>query len=139
MLLARDRSCRFPGCGAVRFLHAHHVVSWTDDGPTDLDNLVTLCGHHHRFVHRSGWRLQPDGRGRWTFHAPASGGVAHPHAGRLAGAWEGAVVLAIAAHADRVDPRALSPGARDGFGHDHDMTVGVLIERLSGHTMAVAE
>jgi hypothetical protein len=50
-LLARDRSCRFPGCGAPRHLHAHHIWHWADGGPTDLDNLVLLCAFHHRHVH----------------------------------------------------------------------------------------
>lgn len=50
-LLARDRSCRFPGCGARRHLHAHHIQHWADQGPTDLANLVLICSFHHRYVH----------------------------------------------------------------------------------------
>jgi hypothetical protein len=32
-------------------------------GPTDLDDLVLLCDHHHRLVHYRGWKLtlHPDG------------------------------------------------------------------------------
>jgi hypothetical protein len=56
-LLARDRTCRFPGCGARRFLHAHHVVYASRGGRTALSNLVTLCGPHHRLVHDGGYRL----------------------------------------------------------------------------------
>ena len=44
----RDRCCRVPGCGATRGLHAHHIRHWEDGGPTELDNLVLLCPHHHR-------------------------------------------------------------------------------------------
>jgi hypothetical protein len=44
----RDRSCRVPGCAATRGLHAHHIQHWEDGGPTELDNLVLLCPHHHR-------------------------------------------------------------------------------------------
>jgi hypothetical protein len=51
-LLARDRSCRFPGCDARRHLHGHHIWHWADGGPTDLDNLVLLCAFHHRYVHQ---------------------------------------------------------------------------------------
>lgn len=69
-LRARDRSCRFPGCGATRHLHAHHVIRWTDGGPTDLDNLILLCSFHHRVVHQPGWRLQHLGSGRYQFHGP---------------------------------------------------------------------
>jgi hypothetical protein len=69
-LRTRDRSCRFPGCGATRHLHAHHVVHWADGGPTDLDNLVLLCRAHHLLVHQPGWRIVHLGGGRFRFHAP---------------------------------------------------------------------
>jgi hypothetical protein len=48
----RDRCCAVPGCGATRGLHAHHLRHWEDGGPTELDNLVLLCPHHHRMHHR---------------------------------------------------------------------------------------
>ncbi|MEN4476140.1 HNH endonuclease signature motif containing protein [Mycolicibacterium cosmeticum] len=48
----RDRHCAVPGCAATRGLHAHHIIHWEDGGPTDLDNLVLLCPHHHRLHHR---------------------------------------------------------------------------------------
>jgi len=54
-LLARDRGCRFPGCRARRYLHAHHIVHWIRGGPTCVSNLVLLCGRHHRAVHRRGF------------------------------------------------------------------------------------
>ncbi|OBI75538.1 HNH endonuclease signature motif containing protein, partial [Mycobacterium sp. E740] len=44
----RDRTCRVPGCHATRGLHAHHIRHWEDGGPTELDNLVLVCPHHHR-------------------------------------------------------------------------------------------
>ncbi|KUI06201.1 hypothetical protein AU190_12390, partial [Mycolicibacterium acapulense] len=49
----RDRTCRVPGCGATRGLHAHHLVHWEDGGPTELNNLVLVCPYHHR-LHHSG-------------------------------------------------------------------------------------
>jgi hypothetical protein len=49
-LLARDWTCRFPGCTSRR-CDAHHVEHWLDGGPTSLDNLVLLCRRHHRSVH----------------------------------------------------------------------------------------
>ena len=75
---ARDHNtCRFPGCGATRYLHAHHVIHRADNGPTVLSNLITLCAFHHRFVHAHRWELRPvPGRvGRWTFHKPD--GITH--------------------------------------------------------------
>jgi hypothetical protein len=63
----RDRTCRFPDCGRRRFTNAHHVVWWSRGGRTDLDNLVLLCGFHHRLVHEGGWNLElePDGEVDW--------------------------------------------------------------------------
>ena len=66
LLQARDRSCRFPGCGAGQFLHAHHVVHWADGGPTDIDNLALLCVRHHRVVHRDCLTARLVG-GRWVW------------------------------------------------------------------------
>lgn len=54
----RDRECRFPGCGRRQYTNAHHVVFWSRGGQTDLDNLVLLCGFHHRLVHEGGWNLR---------------------------------------------------------------------------------
>ncbi len=73
-LYARDRSCRFPGCGRTRHLHAHHVEHWVDEGPTDLANLVTLCAHHHRYIHANDWVITAVGKGRFRF-APPDGGA----------------------------------------------------------------
>ena len=51
----RDGGCQFPGCPFQGWLHAHHITHWADGGPTDLDNLILLCGYHHRFLHEHGW------------------------------------------------------------------------------------
>jgi hypothetical protein len=64
-LEARDRGCRFPGCG-LRFTDAHHVKHWADGGETALGNLVLLCAHHHRLVHEAGWSV-----GWWDEGQPA--------------------------------------------------------------------
>lgn len=69
----RDRGCRFPGCGSTAFSNAHHIVWWSRGGRTDLENLVLICGFHHRLVHEHGWTIEraPDGRVRW-FRADGS-------------------------------------------------------------------
>ena len=41
-LEARDRGCRFPGCG-LRFTDGHHVKHWADGGETSLGNCLLLC------------------------------------------------------------------------------------------------
>jgi hypothetical protein len=63
-LIIRDKGCAFPGCGTrPRQCHGHHVVSWAHGGPTSLDNLVLLCGAHHRLMHHGPWTVKiKDGR-----------------------------------------------------------------------------
>ncbi len=57
-ICARDVGCVFPGCTRpADFCIAHHLVHWLDHGPTDLDNLALLCGHHHDAVHHKGWEI----------------------------------------------------------------------------------
>ena len=56
----RDGGCAFPGCDRpARWCDAHHLQAWSDGGPTDLDNLVLLCRHHHRLLHdpAGGWQV----------------------------------------------------------------------------------
>jgi hypothetical protein len=66
----RDGGCRFPGCPERHFIHGHHRRHWADLGPTDLENLILLCGFHHRFVHEHGWRVETDPEGRPIFIRP---------------------------------------------------------------------
>src|SRR5580704_3907911 len=54
----RDHGCRFPGCDRPpAWTDGHHVIHWSDGGPTELENLVSLCRPHHRAVHEQGWRI----------------------------------------------------------------------------------
>ncbi|UUV30144.1 HNH endonuclease [Amycolatopsis roodepoortensis] len=60
----RDGGCAFPGCHRKpKNCHAHHIEHWADGGPTDLRNLVLLCGFHHRLIHHGDWevRMAADG------------------------------------------------------------------------------
>ncbi|HTN79326.1 MAG TPA: DUF222 domain-containing protein [Acidimicrobiales bacterium] len=59
VLRALYPQCAIPGC-AVRFsrLRMHHVWWWEHGGPTDLDNLLPICGRHHSAVHDRGWKLK---------------------------------------------------------------------------------
>jgi hypothetical protein len=54
----RDQGCRFPGCDRPSgWTDGPHIIHWSDGGPTELGNLVSLCRQHHRRVHEEGWRL----------------------------------------------------------------------------------
>jgi len=68
-LEARDRGCRFPGCG-LRFTDAHHVKHWADGGETTLRNLILLCRRHHRAVHEGGVQVCLDRDGQVVFFGP---------------------------------------------------------------------
>ncbi len=59
VLRALYPSCAIPEC-AVRFSRTkmHHVWWWEHGGPTDLDNLLPICNHHHSAVHARGWKLK---------------------------------------------------------------------------------
>jgi hypothetical protein len=67
-LAARDRGCTFPGCDRPpSWCQRHHVEDWLEDGPTNVDNLTLLCGHHHREFARRGWSVTMlDGLPWWT-------------------------------------------------------------------------
>ena len=56
-LSVRDRGCRFPGCDQSRWTDAHHVKHWIDGGETRLDNLITLCRHHHTSLHKGEYHI----------------------------------------------------------------------------------
>lgn len=52
-VLRRDhRCCRIPGCRNATFLDLHHIDLRSEGGRHHADNLVTVCGAHHRALHR---------------------------------------------------------------------------------------
>ncbi|MGH3347242.1 MAG: HNH endonuclease signature motif containing protein [Nocardioides sp.] len=74
-LVARDRHCAFPSCTRPPVMcHAHHIRHWADGGETALDNLVLLCGHHHRTIHHTPWRVRLGHNRRPEFLPPAKVG-----------------------------------------------------------------
>ena len=47
-LIARDRTCRFPGCRQPAHLSdLDHAIPWESGGKTSADNLGALCRRHH--------------------------------------------------------------------------------------------
>ena len=52
IIVDRDRSCRHPGCNSARHLQVHHIIHWSNNGPTNTANLLALCPYHHRALHK---------------------------------------------------------------------------------------
>jgi HNH endonuclease/Domain of unknown function (DUF222) len=54
---ARDRGCA--RCGRPpSWCEIHHVVAWSDLGPTCVDNCVMVCRACHRLIHHAGWSVR---------------------------------------------------------------------------------
>jgi hypothetical protein len=52
-VLHRDHGCcRVPGCQNRSFLDLHHIELRSEGGRHQLENIITLCGAHHRALHR---------------------------------------------------------------------------------------
>ena len=53
-VIVRDRACAWNGCDVpAAYCEIHHIRWWDrDNGPTDLDNGILLCSHHHHVVHQ---------------------------------------------------------------------------------------
>ncbi len=68
-LLARDRTCRFPGCRQpASRSDIDHAQSWESGGETKPENLGLLCRRHHRLKTHGRWALvsNSDGSCEWT-------------------------------------------------------------------------
>jgi hypothetical protein len=75
-ILYRDGGCTADGCTSRYRLQPHHVVPWSQGGPTNPGNLTTLCWfHHHVVVHQMGYTIKPDSPpGRLRFRRPPGNG-----------------------------------------------------------------
>ncbi len=71
-LEARDRGCRWTGCGALAaWATAHHIRPWSRGGATSLEDLALFCHvHHHYFIHLLGWTITGNPNGTLHFTHP---------------------------------------------------------------------
>jgi hypothetical protein len=100
-VLRRDQHrCQVPGCRHSIFVDVHHIRPREEGGRHELDNLVTLCGAHHRASHS----------GELTVQGSASSGLSFRHAD---GTGYGGPVVAADAGVQAAAFRALR---RLGFG-----------------------
>ncbi len=51
-LATLHHTCGITGCERpFAWCELHHLLPWSRGGPTNLDNALPLCGHHHRRAH----------------------------------------------------------------------------------------
>ena len=60
----RDRGCVLPCDAPSHQTQLHHVLDWCAGGATDIDNLASLCGAHHRRLQERNLELAKVG-GEW--------------------------------------------------------------------------
>jgi hypothetical protein len=68
-VIARDRTCRFPGCNRqARHCELDHEQPWEHGGETSAQNPNAICSRHHHAKHDAGWQpeRQPDATIEWT-------------------------------------------------------------------------
>lgn len=70
-LIARDRTCRFPGCRRSATLSdLDHAQSWNSGGETSPDNLGALCRRHHKLKTHHGWQVESFADGSCMWRSP---------------------------------------------------------------------
>ncbi len=71
-LIARDRTCRFPGCRRSAILSdLDHAQSWESGGQTSVENLGALCRRHHKLKTHYGWQVESFADGSCMWRSPA--------------------------------------------------------------------
>ena len=58
-VIARDKTCRFRGCGRpAAWCDVHHIKHWAAGGETSLSNCLLLCRRHHHLLHEQRFRVE---------------------------------------------------------------------------------
>jgi hypothetical protein len=84
-VLQRDHHrCQVPGCRHATFVDVHHLRARSDGGGHEPDNLLTLCGAHHRACHRGDLIIEKGPTGVLEFrHADGTTYGESPSAGKI--------------------------------------------------------
>jgi len=76
LIVARDRSCRHPGCGwPAEQCDIDHAIPHDQGGCTDKLNCGAFCRRHHRLKTHTDWRIRRDPDGTVTWRSAA--GLTH--------------------------------------------------------------
>lgn len=77
-VVARDRTCVWPGCGAPAAIgQIHHAVKrWADGGTTRVGEGALVCAFHNQWIEDARipmrWHVDDSGAGRWDFGTPGT-------------------------------------------------------------------
>jgi hypothetical protein len=84
-VLLRDRHrCQVPGCRHATFVDVHHLRARAARGGHALENLLTLCGAHHRACHRGDLIIERSPSGGLAFwHADGTAYGGRPSTGEV--------------------------------------------------------
>jgi hypothetical protein len=89
-LMIRDQGCcTYPGCSNTKFLEAHHVIHWLDDGRTDLANMALLCSRHHDSHHDGTFAMFALPNGEFGFVLADGSSLARPDVAPLMAGLDG--------------------------------------------------
>ena len=68
-LMARDEGCVCCKANPL-WCKAHHIIWWSKDGPTDLDNLLLVCDDCHKKIQLHGWTVHQHPKTRKYYLKP---------------------------------------------------------------------
>ena len=68
-LMARDEGCVCCKANPL-WCKAHHIIWWSKNGPTDLDNLLLVCDDCHKKIHLHGWTVHQHPKTRKYYLKP---------------------------------------------------------------------
>ncbi len=138
-LHVRDKGCLVPGCGApAHRTEGHHLVHWALGGPTDLENLASLCKYHHRRNHLGDLRIEKVSETEFRFFTASGREIAarRTSVDRDVG---GSSHLKKAALSRGAPITPLTPAAQDGGAISLDYAISVMCDASAYALTAAAK